>query len=185
MNKIIFTALLAGSATAASPAFAQSATGTVEVSGTVASKCTASAPISGTIDLGELALDSGTVDTAFSDNGGLSKSFTVKCTSAAPHIKVVASPLSVASPSGAAGYTGVVHYTATLTAAKAGGGSPATVAHTSNAAAPDAVAVGGRLANAANNITVAVSDGFTTSATDLLEAGSYEGEVTVTVSPTA
>jgi hypothetical protein len=185
MRKIILAAITAGSAMAASPAFAQSASGTVNVTGTVASKCTASAPITGSITLNELAVAAGTVDAAFSSNsGGLSRSFTVKCTSSAPSIQVSATPLALTpSVAAATGYTGTVHYTATLTAAKAGGGAPASTAHTTNAAAPAALAVGDRLANATNNVTVAVSNGFTSTATDLLEAGSYQSTITITVSP--
>ena len=70
MRKIILAALAAGSVMAASPALAQTASGTVNVSGTVASKCSAITPISGTIALGELALANGTVDSAFSGAGG-------------------------------------------------------------------------------------------------------------------
>ena len=65
MRKIILAALAAGSVMAASPALAQSASGTVNVSGSVASKCTATTPINGTIALNELALSTGLVDPAF------------------------------------------------------------------------------------------------------------------------
>jgi hypothetical protein len=184
MKKIVFAALVAGSALAASPALAQSASGQIGVTGSVAAKCTASSEIGGTIALRELASANGTVDSAFSNaEAGLTRSYTVKCTSATPHIAVEATPLTTTS-SGAAGYTGTVHYTATVTANKAGGGSEA-VAHTTNGAAPAAKAVGARLANADNNIVVGVAKGFTGTATDLLEAGNYTAAIKVTVSPTA
>jgi hypothetical protein len=183
MKKTLFAVLVAASAMAATPAVAQSASGTVGVTGSVSAKCTASTEIAGTIALGELARASGTVDSAFSNaSGGLTRSYTVKCTSATPHIAVDASPLTTTS-SGAAGYTGTVHYTATVTANKAGGGSES-VAHTTNAAAPAAKAVGARLANAESNITVGVANGFTGTASDMLEAGNYTAAIKVSVSPT-
>jgi hypothetical protein len=184
MKKIVFAALVAASALGATPALAQSASGTIGVTGSVGAKCTASTEIAGTIALGELSRASGTVDSAFSNAaGGLSRSYTVKCTSATPHIAVDATPLTTTS-SGAAGYTGTVHYTATVTANKAGGGSES-VAHITNAAAPAVKAVGARLANAENNITVGVASGFTATAGDLLEAGNYSASIKVTVSPAA
>jgi hypothetical protein len=184
MKKIVFAALVAASAMAASPALAQSASGTIGVTGSVGAKCTASTEIAGTIALGELSRANGTVDSAFSNvSGGLSRSYTVKCTSSTPHIAVDAAPLTTAS-SGAAGYTGTVHYTATVTASKAGGGTEA-VAHTTNVAAPAAKPVGARLANAENNITVAIANGFTATSSDMLEAGNYNAAIKVTVSPAA
>lgn len=116
MNKKLFIAV-AASACVATPALAAPASGTVDVTGSVASKCTTAAGISGTITLGELALDDGKVDTAFSSNtGGLSRSFTVRCTAASVQISVNSNALTHASDASTAnGYTGTVHYTSTLT----------------------------------------------------------------------
>jgi hypothetical protein len=187
MKKIILASLAIGTALCATPAFAQSASGLVTVGGTVASKCTAAAGnLNETITLGELANSSGTVASDFPANsGGLSRSYTVKCTSGAPHISVDASPLvNSAITTATTGYTKTVHYTATLTAVRAVG-APVQAADTSNATGATTAAVGSHLANAANNVTIAISNGNTTTATDLLEAGSYSGSIAIIVSPTA
>jgi hypothetical protein len=185
MKKIIFAALAAASALTATPAFAQ-ASGTVEVSGTVAAKCSAVTPISGTISLGELARANGTVDSSFSgQTGGLTRSFTVRCTGANPGISVNARSLvnsAVATP--ASGYTNTVNYTATLTAATAGGQS-ASAADASATAGATTAALSGRLAAANNNVTLAISNGTTTDAAAVLEAGTYSGSVDVVISPAA
>lgn len=186
MKKILTLALLATAATA-TPAFAQtSATGTVQVIGTVPGKCTAITPISGTINLGDISTPSGTVLSAFSNNiGGLSRSFTIVCTSANASITVSSDSLSNATDSTTGGgYTGTVHYTSTFTANKSGGGV-ATAVYTSADILPAAttVALADRLASGTNNVTVAVSNGTTTNSGDVLKQGSYSSTITLTVSP--
>ena len=187
MKKLFLAAIAASAAMAVSPAAAQTASGSVAVEGTVAAKCSATTPITGTITLNELAQSNGTVDQAFSaQSGGLSRSFTIRCTSANPGLSVNAAPLvnsAIASP--ASGYTNTVHYTATLVASRAGGGSSDAVIDTSNVSGATTGAVGDRLANSADNVTVTVSNGNTTTGSDLLEAGSYSGSIAIIVSPTA
>ncbi len=185
MKKIVYTAMVV-TALAASPAMAQNATGTVQVSGSVESKCTASTPITGSITLNELALASGKVDPAFSSqSGGLSRSFTVVCTSANVAISVSSDALNNSTDNTTlGGYTGRVHYTSTLTANKAGGGV-ATAVYTTTDTLPAATTtpLGDRLANAADNITVTVSNGTTTNANDVLKAGGYGSTIAITVAP--
>ncbi len=187
MKKIAFTALAAVAAIVATPAFAQ-ASGTVDVTGTVASKCATVGTISGTISLGELAKANGTVESAFPNaTGGLSRQFTVRCTGANPVLSVNASALlnsAVTSP--ASGYTNTVHYTATLSAAAAGTtGATASAADTSNVSGATTAAINGRLSAAANNLTLVISNGNTTDAAAVLEAGTYAGSVAVQVTPAA
>lgn len=186
MKKLLFAALTASAALIAIPASAQSVSGNINLSGTVAAKCTAAGGLDDSINLGELAIADGTVNSALSANvGGLSRSFTVTCTSSNPQISVDAAPLvnsAVLSPT--AGYTNTVHYTATMSASKAGGGTTSAI-DTSNVSGATTALVGDHLANGANNIVVTVSNGNTTNATDLLEAGSYAGVIALTVSPSA
>jgi hypothetical protein len=96
VHKIILAAM-AASALSAVPANAQSAnnSGTISVSGTVASKCTATQPLNGSVALGELAQASGTVNRTFSnaEDGALTKTFTVTCTSPSANLSVNALPL--------------------------------------------------------------------------------------------
>lgn len=185
MKKLVLSALMIGSAFAAAPAFAQ-ANGSVDVTGTVAARCSAVTPISGSITLGELAKADGTVDAAFSGNtGGLSRNFTIKCNGANPKVSVEAKPLvNAAATNSPNGYTNIVHYTATVVAMGAKGGT-ATVADQSINSGATSGQVGDRLAAVSNNIALTVGTGVTSEATAILDAGTYAGKVEITVAPTA
>jgi hypothetical protein len=153
------------------------------VNGSVLPKCTAITAIEGTITLGELAVANGTVNSTFSNNsGGLTRTFTVRCTSANPGLSVNAAPLTTTA-SGTPGYTGTVHYTATLTALKANSADSTSVVDTSNTAGATTGSLGDRLKNDNGNVTVTVSNGNTTTGSDLLEAGNYTGTIAIIVSP--
>ena len=187
MRKILTLVLLATTAIA-TPAMAQtSASGTVAVTGTVAGRCTASPAITGTIALGELTNTAGKIDSAFPNTTtGLSKSFSVLCTSANASITVSSTNLVNSTDATTLnGYTGTVHYTSTLTAQKAGGGADASAVYTSADTLPAATTtlLADRLKNAANNVTVVVSNGTTTNAGDLLKQGTYGSTITITVAP--
>jgi len=185
MKKIVLTALATIAGFSAAPAFAQ-ATGTVEVTGTVAARCTAINPISGSIALGELAKSGGTVDAAFSGaTNGLSRSFTVRCNGANPQLSVNAKPLvNAAANNSPNGYTNTVHYTATL-AATGGKGGTTSVADQSLATGATTGLIGDRLAAVANNITLTIGSGVTTDSNAILEAGTYQGNVDIIISPAA
>lgn len=185
MKKIALTVLMASAFAAASPAFAQ-ATGSVELTGTVTDRCTAVTPIDGSIQLGELSNADGTIDTAFSSAAnGLTREFTIRCNGANPNVSVMAVPLvNAAAASPATGYTNTVHYTATVAAMGANGGT-SEVADDSQAAGATTSRLGDRLAAEANNVKLTVSNGLTSNSTALLEAGAYQGRVDITVSPAA
>lgn len=185
MKKLVVSALMIGSAFVAAPAFAQ-ASGSVDVTGTVAAKCTAVTPITGSITLGELAKADGTVDAAFAANtGGLSRSFTVRCNGAAPKVSVEAKPLvNAAAGTSPTGYTNTVHYTATLVAIAAKGGNT-TVADQSISTGATSGQLSERFAPGQNNLTLTVGSGATTDTNAILDAGSYAGKVEITVAPTA
>jgi hypothetical protein len=185
MKKLVVSALMIGSALAAAPAFAQ-ASGSVDVSGTVAARCSAVAPITGSITLGELAKTDGTVDTAFSGNtGGLSRDFTIKCNGANPKVSVEAKPLiNAAATNSPNGYTNTVHYTATVIARGAKGGT-ASVADQSLSSGATAGQVGDRFAAVSNNLSLTIGSGITTESTAILDAGTYAGKVEITVAPAA
>ena len=185
MKKFVIAAAAATSlGLIASPAAAQSASGTVNVTGSVAAKCTASTPIGGNIVLNELAQSDGTVDSAFSNASNLFLDFTVRCTSPNPGLSLNATALANGTTGAGNGYADTVHYTSTLAAQKAGGGV-ASINYTTADVLPAAStgAIGDRLANVGDNIRVTVSNGTTTNTGDLLTAGSYSGTITLTVSP--
>lgn len=186
MKKLVLSALIIGSTFAAAPAFAQSAAGSVDVTGTVAARCSAVTAITGSITLGELAKADGTVDASFAGaTGGLSRNFTVKCNGSNPKISVEAKPLvNAAATNSPNGYTNTVHYTATLVATGAKGGTTPVADQSLNNGATSAQ-VGDRLAATANNITLTVGSGLTSDSTAILDAGTYAGKVEITIAPTA
>lgn len=182
MNKTVVTLLVAASAMVGTPAFAQAA-GSVVINGTVAEKCSAIDPINGSINLGELAKDNGTVDPAFANNSnGLSRKFTVRCNGSNPQISVEAKPLVNAAVTQVTnGYTNTVGYTAKVSAKGAKGGNTDVSDLALNAGATTG-RIGDRLAAEANNVTLTISDGITSSSTAILEAGSYAGSVGIIIS---
>lgn len=185
MKKLLLSALVLGSAFGATPVFAQAA-GSVDVTGTVAARCSAVTPITGSITLGELAKADGTVDPSFAGNtGGLSRNFTVRCNGANPKITVDAKPLvNAAATNSPNGYTNTVHYTATLVATGAKGGTTP-VADQSLTSGATSAQVGDRLAATSNNVTLTVGSGMTADSAAILDAGTYAGKVEVTIAPTA
>lgn len=182
MKKLILLAIPA--ALIASPAFAQNASGSVAVTGVVGGRCAALTPITGTFNLGELAKTDGTIDPAFPNNTtGLSKQFTIMCTSADSNVAIDATPMDNAGDNTTgSGYTGRVHYTATTVFQRVVG-THTYIYGTTNAGGTLSAPLGGRLANQANNVTLSVSNGRTDNTGDLLKAGTYNGVINITVSP--
>lgn len=180
MKKIVSLALLA-SAAIATPAFAQ-ATGTITLTGTVGEKCfVIGTAIGGNVDF--LALDqaNGTLRTGLDTDFG-TKAFTVKCTSTNPTVSVTASPLATGAAAGT-GYDNSIDFNATVTVDRAAGGTTA-VTDSSTVAAATTGQVGDRLANATGNVRVTTSSYATNAATDLLVAGTYNGSIAITITPT-
>lgn len=183
MKKLILLAIPA--ALVATPAFAQgSATGSVGVTGVVGGRCAALTPITGSFNLGELALTNGTVDSAFSSHvDPLSKQFTIVCTSADANVSIDATPLDNSGDNTTgSGYTGRVHYTATTVFNRVVG-THTYIYATTNAGGTLAAPLGGRLAATANNVTLTISNGRTDNTGDQLKAGTYNGVINITVSP--
>ncbi|MFI4933450.1 MAG: hypothetical protein ACHP7N_02420 [Caulobacterales bacterium] len=188
MNKLLLLTAAALAGLASGPAFAD-ATGTVNVTGTVGAKCAISGPTSQNLEVNELSQANGTVVPNFDNAGSKQVSFSVICTSGNPTLKLSATALTYSAAFVAPGYTHVVHYTSTLTANAASGTDPAALTYTTADVLPGQVSepVGGPLKNALNNLTVAISNSHTTTATDLLAASptdGYVGTITVVVSPT-
>lgn len=180
MKKTVSTLIVAAAALVAVPAFAQ-ASGTVNVAGNVAAKCTALQPITGSIDLGEMAKDDGTIDQAFSKaTNGLTTNFTVRCNGSNAQISVDAKPLVNTAATQADGYASTVHYKATV-AAQTATGSTSSVADQSISAGATTSNVAGKLKASANNVTLTIGEGATQNSNAILEAGSYNGSVDITI----
>jgi len=175
------TVLVAGPA-AAQTVSPQNATGTIAVSGVVTSKCAADPSLDESIDLGELALRDGTVDPAFAGNvGGLSRTFTVNCTSPNPSLSVEALPLlnaAIVTPS--PGYTNKVDFEATLDVERAILGV-VSLTDPSSAPGPTTGSVGDHIGFLRNNVHVTVSNGSTADPAAHLEAGNYSGSILISI----
>lgn len=193
MRKLLILAVPA--ALIASPALAQNATGTVIINGTVGNKCTVitgtgtSATWGTTVNLGELSQANGTLRSStslsndFNTVAAGAQNAHIVCTTANPSITVNADPLvnsAVPTVSGS-GYTNTIHFQADVTVDKVS--SSTTYNNDSNAGTTGPTALGDRLAAAGPNVTIATSNWRTLGTDSQLVAGSYSGQIVVTITP--
>ncbi|MBB3860355.1 hypothetical protein GGQ88_001621 [Novosphingobium hassiacum] len=199
MKKFLLLSAGVAIAAAANPAAAQSVTGTVNVTGSVAGRCSVVAPggsavqtFSGTIGLGQLDEDDGTLKSSLEGttagaSGGTPVETRVVCTSASVNIDVTAETLAngTRGTAPASGYANEINYTAEMQVALASGSSDNKVTF-DTATAATATKTVGRLAASGNNVTVKAY-GFATKggASGLLVAGDYTSTITVNVAPSA
>ena len=190
MKKIALIAMTAAAAIA-TPAMAQTVTGTINITGNVAPKCfvlngeDVNSTFTANVAMGELAKsdgtlkDSATLATTFASQGGSALDVRVLCTSANPAVSVKAEPLAntTAAP---AGYDNSVDYTADVTFTRVGGTTLVSDASTDGTATTATLA--SRLTGTGTNVSVRTSNW---SATGVLVSGDYTGKITVLVSPTA
>lgn len=183
MKKLALIAMTAAAAIA-SPAMAQSAvTGTITLTGTVGSKCFVvpgnGSTFSDAVDF--LALDQadGTLRTGLATDFG-TRSFTVKCNSGTAGLSVTATPLATAAAA-AAGYDNSIDYSATLTVDTTTGSTAVT--DLTSAAGATTGTTTAPLANSTDNVRITTTGYATNNATDLLVAGTYNGVITVVISP--
>lgn len=197
-RSLIATVALAGVLSAASAASAAGpvVTGSVVITGTVESKCTVitagsppvGATFGNTVALGELAQANGTLRTDIQSGtpiAALSNSYQLACTGANLGVSVDANALTNAT-AGAAGYSNTIDFTGRATFARVGNTSaPLAVSNLTTAAGatPGSLGAGNFLANAPANITIDAFSFNTANPTDLLVAGSYSGNIVVTVTP--
>lgn len=179
----------------ATPALAQNATGTVIINGSVANKCAvitgsgSSATWGTTVNLGELSQSDGTLRSSaglandFSSIAAGAQNAHVVCSTSNPSIAVNADPLvnTGTVPAGGSGYTNTVHFDADVTVNKVGGSQ--TYTNDSNTAATGPTALGDRLAALGPNVLIATKNWRTLGTDALLVAGSYQGQIVVTITP--
>ena len=159
----------------AGAAHAQTVTGTVSIDGTVASRCSLSIN-SATISVGEMSLAAdGKLNGAVIN--GQSRNLTGFCNGAAANMTVQAQPLlNITAPGApAAGFDNRVDYTATATAGAANG-TDSSVGALSDGAH---VTIGQFTGNIAVTLSAASSP-----TSGILVAGTYQGQVLVTLKPT-
>jgi hypothetical protein len=194
MKKLVIAAMGAASILAiASPAAAQSTTGTITLNGSVAPKCLV-VPGSGTtwgttINLGELADATGklrassTIESQI--NGATGTTARIVCTSGAPTISVDSTAITTAAAS-AAGYDNSIDFTASVAVTTTTPANNGPFVNDSANAALAATAIGGgRIANnGGDNVVVTTSNFRTDNAADLLVADpSYTGSIVVVIAP--
>lgn len=195
MNKILLSALAAASALAiASPAAAQSVSGVVDITGSVADKCIVtddgtppSGSFGGSVNLGQLddtdgtLKDSSVLATAFSAAGAANLTYRIVCTTPNTQLTVNANELTTGATV-TAGYANTVHYNANVQLSLVGGNQtlsndtllvPAGATQTYMA----------RLATGANNVSVTADTFRTPGASDVMLAGTYNGNIQITVAP--
>ncbi|MND52766.1 hypothetical protein D3C87_947490 [compost metagenome] len=180
MSRITTVALVAAAlGLAASPAFAQSTSGTINITGSVAPKCSVTAG-GGVFNeaLGELADANGVLRSITR----MDHSFTVACSSASANVTVDADALAITGgPAAPTGYSKSIDFTGEAVVQRAGT-TDLTVSNLTTAAATTAP-TNAYLANATDNVTISAYGFATTSPTDKLIAGSYSGKVVVTIAP--
>jgi hypothetical protein len=167
-------------------ALAQQATGTINLTGTVAGRCSivgGGQAFSDTINLGELAGNDGRIRTDLTDaSPDAVRNFSLVCTSATPNVRLSATRLATGTTA-PAGYENNIDFTAEVAVQQASGTPPAiTYTTASSLPAPTNVALTAPLANVADNVTVSVYS-FGTTAGALLVAGDYTSVISVTISP--
>ncbi|MEN9924475.1 MAG: hypothetical protein RL268_601 [Pseudomonadota bacterium] len=190
MKKIALIVMTAAAAIA-TPAMAQNATGTINITGNVSPKCfvlngtAASSTFGGLVELGELAQADGTLKPSadlsaqFLTVGGAALDARVLCTSATPNVSVTAEPL-VNTVAADTGYDNSVDFTADVTFTRVGGTT--LVSDLSSNPAASTASLPSRLTGTGTNVTVRTS-GW--NASGVLVAGDYTGKITVVVAPGA
>lgn len=200
MKKLLLLSAGVAIAAASSPAAAQSVAGTVNVTGSVAGRCSVVAAggsavqsFSGTIGLGSLDDDDGTLKTTLEGtssaaSGGTPVETRVVCTAASVDIDVTADTLAngTRGTAPATGYANEINYTAEMEVSLASGTTDSVSFDTGSVANASAVKTVGRLSATGNNVVVRAY-GFATKggASGLLVAGDYTSTITVNVAPSA
>lgn len=192
MSRIMTAAIVVATlGLAASPAFAQSTSGTINITGSVEGKCTvAGGSYVDTVALAELSDANGTLRsdlaTTTAATPAFSKSFTVACTGANVGVAVTSTAVSNSGVSAPSGYANAIDFTgrAAVQLVSAGGSSTLNVDDASNVAAATSASAGAGayLANAAGNVTIS-GYAFNTPSNAILVAGSYAGQVVVNLTP--
>lgn len=195
MRKILLTALAAASALAiATPAAAQSVSGQVDITGSVGEKCIVtddgtptSGSFGGSVNLGQLDDVDGTLkasadlEAAFLAAGSANLTYRIVCTTPNTKLTVNANELTTGATV-SAGYANTVHYNANVQLALVGG---------NQSLSNDTLLVPGgaeqtftaRLATGANNVSVTADTFRTPGASDVMLAGTYNGNILITIAP--
>ena len=190
MKKIVLLALAASTVAVATPASAQTVTGTIDLTGSVAPKCLVLPGAGDTfgtttsIQLNELAGPDGTLRTGIAAdvNSNVAMTARVVCTTANPNISVATTALATLAPADT-NYDNSIDFKASVAVVTTGTNNGPFFNDSANpplASTP----IGSRLANSGNNVTITTSNFRTNALTDLLVADpTYTGKIVVLISP--
>lgn len=201
MKKTLLASAIFLAGVAATPASAQTVSGTVNITGTVGGRCSIVQPgggaevqqFTGSIDLKRLDSADGTLrsglvsSTAASPADGLNVATRVVCTSANPTVGISATRLNTGGATDpGVGYSNDINYTAQVRVNTASGGTKAVSYSTLAGGAAATSQLGERIAaGSGNNVEVSVfglqSEG---GASSLLAEGTYTSVVSVYINPT-
>ena len=194
MKRLLISAAAIAALGLAAPAFAQTATGTITVTGNVTNQCAvvtggSGTSFSGTIALNELDGSDGTLLSSLNNSSTTSaagtQTFQISCNGADASISLSAGPLSTGSGTAPSGYSRNINYTAEFDGALAAGGVKSVTYNTTGTPAATTSTLGGRLANAPANVSIKVYGlNAENGSTSLLEAGSYSSTISVSITPT-
>jgi hypothetical protein len=202
MKKTIATVLAIAAGFTATSAFAQTVTGTVNVTGVVGGRCSVVAPgggsevkdFSGAIDLQRLDAADGTLRSSLTGSSAaapadnLSVATRIVCTTANPTVGISATPLNTGGATDpGAGYSNDINYVAQVRVNTASG-SVKTVSYATatGGGTPVTAQLGERIAaGGTNNVAVSVHGlAAEAGATSLLAEGKYTSVISVTINPT-
>jgi hypothetical protein len=183
MKRALITAILLS---LPGTALAQNVTGTINLTGSIAGRCSVAGGgqvFTDTINLGELAGGDGQLRTDLADaTADAVRAFSVICTGATPKVTLSATRLATGGTA-PTGYANAIDYTSNVAVTQASGTPPAIIYRTATALPPaTVVTLTGPLANATENVVVSVHS-FATDAGALLVAGGYTAVINVTISP--
>ena len=186
MKKIAFLAA-AACAALATPAMAQqNATGTITLTGTVANKCYVGSDNTATLftashAFGELAKADGTLRTGLDTeiDGDATMDFTIKCNTGNPTVTISRTAMTNVLTA-STGYTNSISYNGIVVVDRAVG-TPVTF-DTDATSVPLATGqLGSALSATGPNVHVTAN---TFAASGILVAGSYSGQISITIQPT-
>lgn len=196
MKKIVLGALVSATALIAVPAAAQSTTGTVNITGKVAERCSVIETGSGqtfnsTLDLQALDNDKGALrselvsSTSASPADSLKVDVRVNCNTTNPTIGVSATKLTNGAADPGAGYSNTINYSASLKVKTQSAKTVEAIYATGVDSSPVKKTLGERIAAGSdNNVSVSVFGLAADKTNAQLAQGTYNSVVTVTIEPT-
>ncbi|HEY3811685.1 MAG TPA: hypothetical protein VGL66_00545 [Caulobacteraceae bacterium] len=194
MKRVLLVATAIAGLAFAAPSLAQTVSGSVGITGSVADRCVVNSSgggetFSDTIPLGELTKSNGTLRGDLQGSSAISGAtvkFSVTCTGSSPQVTLSATQLTAGLATPPSGFSDTIDYTAELDLDKAAGGTVPYTYNTATAAGPSTAPLGGQLSTANNNVRVSAYSFATVGGqSNVLSASpSYAATISVSIAPT-